>query len=206
MNNSPIICSKKHINQISDTLMKSFHNYPLLKVLIKDEATRNKFYPVMLKIIIKDVLKYGEIYTTSEEFEGVALWLPGKKSDMGLLRFILSGGIKSIFILGKKKANYIMKLANFIQKKKLENIESDNYYYLNFLGVKPKHQNKGYGSKLIKSFLKKLDEQNLACYLETFHPQNRKLYKRFGFELKETTPLLDTGIEQYCMLREPDKK
>jgi ribosomal protein S18 acetylase RimI-like enzyme len=75
--------------------------------------------------------------------------------------------------------------------------------YLIIIGVDPKFQGQGFGSKLLKFGLKKLDETNTPCYLETFKKSNVLIYKHFGFDLLDEAPLPNTDLTLYSMLRLP---
>ena len=51
----------------------------------------------------------------------------------------------------------------------------------------PAQQGKGFASALLKPMLARLDEENMACYLETQNMKNVAMYQHFGFKLVHET-------------------
>lgn len=72
------------------------------------------------------------------------------------------------------------------------------HWYLAFIGVDPARQGSGVGAALLRSRLRRCDEEGLPAYLESSNPANVPLYEHFGFqvtgtlELPEEAPVLDT--------------
>jgi predicted acetyltransferase len=56
--------------------------------------------------------------------------------------------------------------------------------HLQFIGTHLQHQGNGYGSQLIRSYLRLIDVANLQCYVENSNPKNNTFYERLGFEIK----------------------
>jgi GNAT superfamily N-acetyltransferase len=56
------------------------------------------------------------------------------------------------------------------------------HYYLEYLGVEPDRQGKGYGSALLRNLTAKADQEQMGCYLETASPASVPLYQRFNFQ------------------------
>ena len=76
------------------------------------------------------------------------------------------------------------------------------HMFLQMVGVEPKHQGKGYASKLIKPMLTRIDKEGLPCYLETFDKDNVPLYEHLGFTVVEKAIIPKTNITNWAMLRE----
>jgi GNAT superfamily N-acetyltransferase len=68
-------------------------------------------------------------------------------------------------------------------------------------GVEPELQGQGIGSIVMREYVRRLDENDEASYLETEKPENVALYQRFGFEVIEEAEVLD--VPNWFMWREP---
>jgi len=122
----------------------------------------------------------SEVYTTSNDCEGIAVW---SSSDIkfNLLPF-LSGSLLLPLRLGWRFIIGSMAENRFAEK--IKNIYAPRpHEYLALLAVAPEHQKKGLGSSLLTPMLKRLDEQHLPCYLETQNMKNVDMYRHFGFDL-----------------------
>lgn len=75
--------------------------------------------------------------------------------------------------------------------------------YLWFLGVHPRLQGAGIGSRLLASKTARLDAASRHAFLETATPKNLPLYQRHGFKVVcEYQPAAD-GPRIWGMWREP---
>lgn len=73
------------------------------------------------------------------------------------------------------------------------------HMHLGPIGVAPEAQGRGIGRRLMERYCEELDRAAMAGYLETDRPENVDFYKRFGFRLVETGPVL--GVDNYFMWR-----
>jgi ribosomal protein S18 acetylase RimI-like enzyme len=73
------------------------------------------------------------------------------------------------------------------------------------IGVKPEFQGKGYGARLIRPVLERMDKQGLACYLETQDTQDVPIYEHYGFRIIDESLIPGTGLISRAMLRESVK-
>jgi ribosomal protein S18 acetylase RimI-like enzyme len=76
---------------------------------------------------------------------------------------------------------------------------AERHYHLDPLVVEPEVQGKGIGSQLLTHYCQVVDEEGIAAYHETDSEANVRLYKRFGFEVKDTEEIL--GVTNYFMYR-----
>jgi GNAT superfamily N-acetyltransferase len=86
--------------------------------------------------------------------------------------------------------------------------DNKGYYFCNIVTVLPEAQGKGVGRALMEVVLKKADEENMRCYLESSRSEpNVPIYEKFGFKLVKDMLCDDDGdgIMLYCMMREPIK-
>jgi len=71
-------------------------------------------------------------------------------------------------------------------------------YYLWFIGVDPREQNKGIGTQLLENVINEGVAQKRTICLETSTLKNIPWYEKFGFT---TYHKLDFGYELFCMKR-----
>jgi ribosomal protein S18 acetylase RimI-like enzyme len=84
----------------------------------------------------------------------------------------------------------------------LEDVHPDApHWYLSLLGVDPAHQGRGLGRSLLESWLRSVDREAAASYLETDREQNLAFYRRAGFDVRAEIRVL--GIDVWCMWRPP---
>jgi len=76
------------------------------------------------------------------------------------------------------------------------------HWFLQTIGVSPKFQGKGFGSKLLRPMLSKIDKEYLPCYLETIDEKNVSIYERFGFKIIDKSIIPETEFTNWAMLRE----
>ncbi|MFT7246415.1 MAG: GNAT superfamily N-acetyltransferase [Candidatus Azotimanducaceae bacterium] len=114
----------------------------------------------------------GSAYTT-ENYEGVALWLPpGVDPDeermIPLLEISVSKDIlEDVFAVFEAMDEYHPK---------------EPCWYLPLIAVDPFYQGKGIGSQLMKHALARIDREALPAHLVSSNPRNISLYERHGFE------------------------
>jgi GNAT superfamily N-acetyltransferase len=63
------------------------------------------------------------------------------------------------------------------------------HWYLAFIGVDPVRQGHGVGAALLRSRLRRCDEEGLPPYLESSKLENVPLYQHFGFHVTGTLRL-----------------
>jgi GNAT superfamily N-acetyltransferase len=81
----------------------------------------------------------------------------------------------------------------------------DRCWSLSAVGVRPDHQNLGYGVLVLRPILRLADDQGLPVYLETENARNEAFYIKLGFR---TVAHLDPahgplGVPMWRMLRDP---
>ncbi|MHA1219819.1 MAG: GNAT family N-acetyltransferase [Candidatus Heimdallarchaeaceae archaeon] len=79
---------------------------------------------------------------------------------------------------------------------------NEPHWYLASIGVDPGHQGKGYGSKLIKTMLKRAENEDFPVFLETNFGENVPLYEHLGFEVIDERTVPDTDITNWAMLKD----
>ena len=72
--------------------------------------------------------------------------------------------------------------------------------HLEAIGVLPKRQGQGVGSRLLDHFCAHVDQRRQAAYLETHLLKNVRLYERFGFNVIDKASVL--SLQHWFMWRD----
>jgi ribosomal protein S18 acetylase RimI-like enzyme len=193
--------NKSQVEPAIEALKNAFKETHSMKHYLPKEVNREKAVRFFISIGIHTGIKYGEVYATSSNYEGAAIWLSSDNlpistwkmfrsvSLMAVLGFVRNGGLK------------MMRIGEYIEKAH-KRLAPSKHWYLQTIGVDPKFQGKGYAGRLIRPMLEKIDAQHLPCYLETFEEKNASIYERFGFRTVERASIPQTPFENWAMLRD----
>ena len=199
--NSLYRLGKSQIKPAADMLARAFQDYPANVYNFPDvsESKDKSFY--FFQFLICYGLLYGEVYSTSPNLEGVAVWLPSEKANMTLRRVIRSGGLSMRLKLGRKTYSQVMSFGGYLTSIHKRHAPF-KHWFLIVLGVNPDYQGKGYASTLLKAMFARIDKEHLPCYLETHDEKNLPIYQHCGFKVVDESIVPDTQITNWAMLRE----
>ena len=183
--------NKSHIRPAAETLTQAFRNYPLLQYSFPDELEREKVAPYFFQYILHYGIRYGDIYATSPNLEGIAVWIPSDNYPVTFWRLIRSVPLSVIFGFGRVGGGRMKYPGEYIDTvhKRLAPLR---HWFLQTIGVDPRFQGNGYAGKLLRAMFSRIDEEGLPCYLETVDETNVPLYERFGFRVVEKSTILET--------------
>ncbi|MFX0001577.1 MAG: GNAT family N-acetyltransferase [Candidatus Hodarchaeota archaeon] len=201
--NELIKLSKKHIQPAILVLSRAFQNDPVLRWQIPDANKRLAKLHYFWELILRIGTKYGEVYGTSENLEGIAIWRPPENVNISYWKYIVNGGYKFPFKFGIKTTKRI----TFVQalNQSIRNIYMKNpHWYLEVIGVDPKYQGKGFARKLLKPMLRRIDNENLPTWLETNLERNLLFYEHFEFTIREELIIPNTNIVNFFMIRQSE--
>jgi ribosomal protein S18 acetylase RimI-like enzyme len=194
------------IEDLSNLIARAFQTDPLFVYLYPDSTERKvksvKFCEYMLLVGIK----MGEVYITSSENIGVAIWMAYYIKD-----HVLEKQPKEIIRRLRRVMKDVFSDPQFTSRHNIFNDDVNIAFHnerakyphwdLTLIAVDPLHQGKGYGSKLIKAKLAEIDEQNLPCSLHTENEKNVKLYEHFGFKIVEKISVPNSELKSWAMIR-----
>ena len=179
--------SKKDIKNAANVFAEAFCQYILYVPVIENQTKRKAFLHELYTMLIKVSLKYGKVFATSSNFEGVVMYTEEQNADTSFGKIIRAGGISNIF-----KMIWIAKFSGtkrFLQfSNAIDTIHKDfdkNNLYLQALAVTPEKQGQKFARTLINTVLNDCKDQNKGCYLETGDPKNVTIYEKYGFALLE---------------------
>lgn len=193
---------KKHIKPVSMMLYRAFGDDDM-KDVFPDPKEREVKTPYVNEFFLRREHSYFNAFITSPKLEGIAVWIPSDKiMDTPFWRMLTSGAIWPAIRIGYKALRKIQAYDQYI-KKKHEELAPFKHLYLAVLAVDPKHQGKGYASKLLNEMLSEIDNKGLPCYVETEGEKNVSMYRHFGFEVVDEFVVPDTTDKLVAMLRQP---
>ncbi|MFW9825617.1 MAG: GNAT family N-acetyltransferase [Candidatus Thorarchaeota archaeon] len=192
------------IKQAIEVAGDAFQDDPVAMYSFPDEKERKEKLKHSFKMIYEYGMRNGATYATSDNLEGIIVWLPPGKVYPSTWTMMRHGGFYAMRKIGLKFKVMRRSIAIFnyeeVRHKALVPYE---HWYLQNIAVKPKEQRKGYGGRLISVMLDRIDSEGLAIYLETNNEKNLSFYKSYGFEIIDNVIIPGTPVPLWCMLRKP---
>jgi ribosomal protein S18 acetylase RimI-like enzyme len=152
---------------------------------------------------VRYCLKYGKVYATSENLEGIAAWVPGRVSEMTLWRMIQSGAIASGMKMGTRVGRRMAPIFRPIERDRKAHMRGRPFLYLQVIGVASAHQGRGLGGQLLRAIIAESEEAGIPLYLETETEANVRWYEGHGFRTLTQITLPLIGLPMWEMVREP---
>ena len=196
--------TKKEVEKASLVLGKAFHDDPLWSQIIQDDTERKQKLPLLFEMLLRYALRYGEVYASSENLEGIVILLPYDKADMTFWRLLRCGVwrlLRTGMKLGRKTGNRLEQILAPMSKAQ-EEILKEGYVYLQTIGVSPELQGKGFGGKLLRAIFEYADNEEIRIYLEATK-ENIPMYEKFGFQVVKEIKLPTIDLLGWAMVREP---
>ncbi|RMZ85555.1 hypothetical protein DV737_g579, partial [Chaetothyriales sp. CBS 132003] len=153
------------------------------------EEERFKMHSESMEYVTYAHCLNGLVLTIGEDFECVALWLPPGKNIDDWWTILRSGMWRLKWKLTQEgKERFFQEFLPLLGKSKAEVMgdRDGDSWYLNYIGTRKASRGKGYAKKLMEY----ADADGKACYLESSHAVNVKIYGKMGFELKREIYLL----------------
>ena len=198
--NNLVRLNKAQVKPAAEVLARAFQNYPLLQYYFHDELERKKIALYFVSFAIFSGIRYGEIYATSPNLEGVAIWFPSDNYPVTIWKLVRSVPLSVIFGFGRYGGGRMRQLGEYVDAVH-QRLAPFRHWFLQVIGVDPQFQGKGYAGKLLKPMLARIDEEGLPCYLETFDEHNVSFYEHFGFAVIEKSTIPETNFTNWAMLR-----
>lgn len=198
----PVLIRKDLLKISGKVFSEAFYDDPFISYVFPESEERKQKSPKYWHLALKYAYLYGEVYTISNDLEGVVAWLPSDKLDTSIIRIIRSGNFKLPWLLGSssfKRLITCVECVMSVQKQKAP----FKHMYLNALCVSPDHQGNGFSNTLLKPMFKRLDSEKLPCYMETQKPHIVPFYERHGFQVVDEQVIPGTNITNWAMIRDP---
>ena len=192
--------NKNRAEPAVEVLSKAFIDYPLLQYYFPDKSTREKISYYLFSLVVYGGIRYGFVYASSENLEGIAIWIPSDNFPLTSWKILCSVPISKIFGFiryGGSKLRTFEKYVDTIHQQETP----FKHWFLQTIGISPKFQGKGYASELLRPMLKIIDKKHLPCYLETISEENVSIYEHFGFKPIQKSVVPETQLSSWAMLR-----
>ncbi len=200
----PFIIQQSQIKAAAAVLGRAFYNDAPMIYSIPDERQRRKTH-LIIEAHLRCSFSHGAVFTTSSNFEAVAVWLSSASSNTGLWHDLRNGWLAILLHLGLGTALRQREIAAVMGKVHKRCITSP-HHYLFFLGVEPELQGRGYASKVMRPMLNRADREGFPCYLDNTSEKNLPIYRHFGFEVVEEYPIPGVSSGVWAMVRNPRKQ
>jgi ribosomal protein S18 acetylase RimI-like enzyme len=192
---------RAHIKPAVETLSRAFQSYPLIEYFYPEASQRDRVSHYFFEVAVCYAARYGVVHTVSPQSEGIAVWLPPGGFPMTFGRMLRAVPLSVLIGFVRAGAGTMYAAGEYLDNMH-KRLTPYKHWYLEAIGVTPEHQGKDFAGTLIRNMLVKVDEERLPCYLETVEEKNVGIYRRFGFEVIETSQVPDTPLFTWAMLRE----
>jgi len=196
---------QQDIGPATKSLARAFISDPMMNYICPDEPEMERKLALLFGVMIRYGLRYGEVYATSPKMEGVAMWLTSDNSDMTLPKLEECGFLDFSSQVSLGVVARLVYLNDFAYSRNKQ-YAPFKHWYLAFIGVDPDFHGRGLASALIKPMLKRMDQEDMPCYLETATEKNVAMYEHFGFKLVEKIVVPATNVLMYAMLTDKRSK
>jgi GNAT superfamily N-acetyltransferase len=194
---------KKDIRRAAVALADAFAQDPLWKAVLCDATPTQKVS--VFETPLWYCLKYGEVYATSENLEGIAAWLPGVASAFTPWRLLRSGAMGAALRLGWKIAKKMEPIFGPLDTHRRELMEGRDFVYLQIIGVATAMQGHGFGGTILRALVGECEQAGRPLYLETETEDNVRFYERFGFVVQRQIILPVVDLPMWLMVRSAGK-
>lgn len=202
MNPNEIIpLARTQISRGAIILSQAFFADPFFAYILPNEHKRSRILPWLYQKLLAYGHLYGEVDTT-QQLEGAAMWLGPHSTSLKLHGVLRTGLFLLPLKLSRLEFRRSTELASLSDQLHRETI-SGAHFYLAELGVSPALHGRGLGAALVRKGLARADQLQLACYLDTFNPENVSFYTSLGFILTGRKSLSPKAPAVLGMLREP---
>ena len=181
---------------------RAFLDAPHVVYFFPDERRRERDSAALFRMRIRYGLLYGEVHVSSEDLEGIAVWLPSERASMTLWRQIRSGGTRLYRTAGSDAVARMTHVAEHNDRLRRKHVEA-RHWFLSILAVDPAHQHQGHATRLVNGMLRRLDPEGIACYAETTEADVLPFYERLGFEPGSESTVPGTDLTVWPLVRAP---
>jgi ribosomal protein S18 acetylase RimI-like enzyme len=192
---------KSDIKPAAKALTEAFRNYPLLVYKYPDESQRNKAAYYFFLVIVRYGFRWGEVYATSPQMEGVAVWYSSEHFPMRFCKMLRSVPFSALLGFPASGAARMQSAANFVEARHLQ-VAPARHWFLDSIGVLPQYQGQGYAGTLIRAMLARTDKERLPVFLDTMDEIDVRRYEHLGFKVVEKAAVPKTNLNNWAMLKE----
>ena len=181
---------------------RAFLDAPHVVYFFPDEERRERDSVALFRMRIRYGLRYGEVLVSSEDLEGIAVWIPSERASMTLWRQIRAGGTRLYRAVGSHAVARMTHVAEHNDRLRRQHVPG-RHWFLSILAVDPAHQHQGHATRLVKGMLDRVDREAIPCYAETTEPDVLPFYERLGFKPGTESTVPGTDLTVWPLVRPP---
>ncbi len=187
---------REQLSAVVETLAQAFQTDPALSWILPDPGHRERALRGLFRVLVPADVRAG-VALRSDGDEAAALWRAPGQADSGTLEFLRSV-LPLIATFGTTLPRGL-KVQGSIDAHR----PKGRFWYLQYVGVRPDHQGKGHGGRIIRAQTAVADAEGVPCWLETATPENVPLYERLGFVTQIEWDVPGCGPHFWGMMRPP---
>lgn len=178
---------------VVDILAQSFDDNQSVNYIVQQDQNRPKRIKALMDYSFEVCYAFGKVFLSDDRKACALVLFPDQKRTS--LKSIL---LDVKLILSSVGISNIQKALS--REAKIKNLQpKELMYYLWFIGVDPKYQNTGAGTKLLNEIIEDSSRKKRQIFLETSTLKNLPWYKKFGFDIYNE---LDLGYKLFFLKRE----
>jgi ribosomal protein S18 acetylase RimI-like enzyme len=183
-------------------LAASHADYPGLRHLFPDPARRRRVTQPFMAATARDAAISGLALVAEDDdgMLGVALWMPPGTVPLSAMRKArMSPTLLRVALAARGAFPAFVRVGAALEK----DHPPGAYWYLQALGVLPRAQRRGAGTRLVMPALARADQDGVACHLHTSDPANVGYYQRFGFAVSQPAITVFADGPRYIGMTRP---
>jgi GNAT superfamily N-acetyltransferase len=195
------VAGRGDAGEAAEVLARAFYADPVFSWLVPADGSRERrLRRFFLTELDHESLRHGavEMAWVDGQAAGAAVWFP-PGAGLGTEVAALPGYLRAF---GRRFVN----VARFESVAVRVHPREEPHWYLLAIGVDPVRQGDGVGAALLRSRLRRCDEEGLPAYLESSKLGNVPLYEHFGFRATGTLALPEGAPVVTTMWRPGDVK
>lgn len=186
--------SAEQLPHVMTTLGLAFQSDPALSWILPDPQHRARALRGLFRVLVPADARAGVVLRSSGD-ESAALWRAPGQAHGGTIEFLRTV-IPLVATFGTALPRGL-KVQDSIDAHR----PKGRFWYLHYVGVRPDHQGKGYGGRIIRAQTAVADAAGLPCWLETATTENVPLYERLGFVTQTEWDVPGGGPHFWGMMR-----
>jgi len=199
---------RSQVDSAAKVLARAFESDPVCIAFFPDASKRFLQNYALMDHSVRYNMRYGEVYITSPKLEGVALWQ--RTASLNEQELEQQDRFRRLY-LSWLNFRWWLALGKGVERVKAlyepvfaihDELVPMQHWYCQTIGIAPEFQGQGFGSRLIKPMLVRIDEEQLPCYLDTNNEENVSLYEHFGFNVVKRYVLPGSDVINWSMIRE----
>lgn len=181
-------------------LARAFHEDPVFGWMLPVEGSRHRrlrrYFVTELR---HESVRHGavEVACVDGRVAGAAVWFPPGTWSPGTEASAVPGHLRAF---GRR----IVIASRLVSVAVRAHPREQPHWYLAIIGVDPVRQGHGVGAALLRSRLRRCDQEGLPAYLESSNLENVPLYQHFGFQVTGTLGLPEGAPVVSAMWRPGD--